>query len=85
MFTPTAASAEGVLVAAQKTEKGYALEAAVPWTLIARLAKTPDLKPGNGMPLNFEVGISDTDGAESAQEKLMTDSHCALGAHARAG
>jgi len=72
VFTPASASAEGVLVAAQKTEKGYALEAAVPWTLIARLAKTPNLKPGNGMPLNFEIGISDTDGAESAQEKLMT-------------
>jgi hypothetical protein len=72
VFRPEGGSAEGVLVAAQKTEKGYALEAAVPWALIARLAKTPDLKPGAGMPLNFEVGISDTDGPESAQEKLMT-------------
>ena len=72
MFTPEGGSAEGVLVAAQKTEKGYALEAAVPWALVARLAKAPDLKPGSGMPLNFEVGISDTDGPDSAQEKLMT-------------
>jgi hypothetical protein len=72
VFTPEGSSAEGVLVAAQKTEKGYALEAAVPWALVARLAKVPDLKPGSGMPLNFEVGISDTDGPDSAQEKLMT-------------
>ncbi len=33
VFTPEGSSAEGVLVAAQKTEKGYALEAAVPWRL----------------------------------------------------
>ena len=72
VFTPEGHAAEGVLVAAQKTEKGYALEAAIPWALIARLAKTPDLKPNLGMPLNFEVGISDTDGPEPAQEKLMT-------------
>ena len=72
VFTPEGSSAEGVLVAAQKTEKGYALEAAVPWALIARLAKTPDLKPSAGMSLNLEVGISDTDGPEPAQEKLMT-------------
>jgi hypothetical protein len=72
VFTPEGSSAEGVLVAAQKTEKGYSLEAAVPWTLIARLAKTPDLKPSAGMSLNLEVGISDTDGPEPAQEKLMT-------------
>ena len=72
VFSPADGSAEGILVAAQKTEKGYALEAAIPWRLIARLAKTPELKPASGMPLGFEVAISDTDGAESTQEKLMT-------------
>jgi len=72
VFTPEGGAAEGVLVAAQKTEKGYSLEAAVPWTLIARLAKIPELKPSAGVPLNFEIGISDTDGAEPVQEKLMT-------------
>ena len=72
VFTPEGGSVEGVLVAAQKTEKGYVLEAAVPWVLVARLAKVPELKPAIGMSLNFEVGISDTDGPESAQEKLMT-------------
>ena len=46
-------------MAAQKTEKGYAAEAAIPWRLIARLAKTPELKPASGMPLGFEVAISD--------------------------
>ena len=39
---------------------------------MARLAKVPDLKANIGMSLNFEVGISDTDGPESAQEKMMT-------------
>jgi hypothetical protein len=72
VFAPDGGSAEGVLVAAQKTEKGYVLEAAIPWALITRLAKTPDLKPNAGILLNFEVGISDTDGPEPAQEKLMT-------------
>jgi hypothetical protein len=72
VFTPEGGSVEGVLVAAQKTEKGYVLEAAVPWALVARLAKVPELKAAIGMSLNFEVGISDTDGPESAQEKLMT-------------
>ncbi len=72
MLTPGSGSAEGVLVAAQKTEKGYAIEAAVPWTLIARLAKIPGLKAETGLSLNFEVAISDTDGAQSVQEKLMT-------------
>ncbi len=72
VFSPADGLPEGVLMAVQKTEKGYAIEAAVPWTLIARLAKTPDLKPNTGVRFNFEVAISDTDGAESAQEKLMT-------------
>ena len=72
VFAPDGGSAEGVLVAAQRTEKGYVLEAAIPWAIITRLAKTPDLKPNAGMPLNFEVGISDTDGPEPAQEKMMT-------------
>jgi hypothetical protein len=72
VFAPDGGSTEGVLVAAQKTEKGYALEAAVPWPLVARLAKIPDLKAASGTCLNFEVAISDTDGSESTQEKLMT-------------
>ncbi len=56
VFTPEAAAAEGVLVAAQKTEKGYALEAAIPWALIARLAKTPELKPTVGHAAQFRGG-----------------------------
>jgi hypothetical protein len=72
VFYPEGAAAQGVLVAAQKTEKGYALEAAIPWTLIAQLARQPALRAGIGLPLGFEVGISDTDGSEAAQEKLMT-------------
>ena len=55
-----------------KNRKGLCARGGHPWVLVARLAKTPDLKPNAGMPLNFEIGISDTDGPESAQEKLMT-------------
>jgi len=65
MFRPEGMAAEGVLVAAKRTEKGYALEAAVPWTLVA-------VKPTVGLPLAVEVGVSDCDGDEVRQEKMMT-------------
>jgi hypothetical protein len=60
------------LVAALKTEKGYALEAAIPWSLIQSIAKQAPETPAAGRLINVEVGISDTDGPEAAQEKMMT-------------
>ncbi len=72
VFTPEGQKASGVIVAAQKTDKGYALEAAVPWALIQSLAKQPPDTPAAGRPINIEVGVSDTDGPEAAQEKMMT-------------
>lgn len=65
VFTPNGMAAQGVLVAAKRTEKGYALEAALPWSLVG-------VKPAVGVPLSAEVGISDTDSDEPAQESLMT-------------
>jgi len=65
VFTPAGMAAQGVLVAARQTEKGYALEAAVPWSLVG-------VRPAVGVPLGLEVGVSDTDGDEAVQESLMT-------------
>lgn len=65
VFTPNGMAAQGVLVAAKRTEKGYGLEAAVPWSLVG-------VKPAVGVPLSVEIGASDTDSDEPAQESLMT-------------
>jgi hypothetical protein len=75
VFAPNGMAAQGVLVAAKRTEKGYALEAAVPWSLVG-------VKSTVGVPLAVEVGISDTDSDEPAQESLMTILTAAW-AHAR--
>jgi hypothetical protein len=72
VFNPLGFAPEGVLIAAKKTEKGYALEAAVPWALIARIGGKAAELPAVGKTLAIEVGISDTDGSEAAQEKMMT-------------
>lgn len=66
IYRPERAAAKGVLVAVQKTDTGYALEAAIPWGLLGVE------RPEKGMPINLEVGLSDTDGTESVQEKMMT-------------
>jgi len=47
-------------VTARKTESGYALEAAIPWSLLSKLTGLAPQRPAAGMPLNFEVGVSDT-------------------------
>jgi hypothetical protein len=71
VFAPEGTQAKGVQVAAQKTITGYTLEAAIPWPLLARLAGMP-FRPVAGAALNYEIGLSDCDGPEPAQEKLMT-------------
>jgi len=71
IFTPEGVQASDIQMAAQKTSTGYVLEAAIPWTLLARLAGTT-VRPTAGMPVNFEIGLSDCDGPEPAQETLMT-------------
>ncbi|MHB8903140.1 MAG: sugar-binding protein, partial [Thermoguttaceae bacterium] len=72
VFRPDGAPATGVLVASQKTEKGYALEASIPWSLLGELAGKPGLRPARGLELNIEVAVSDTDSTAPAQEKMLT-------------
>lgn len=71
VFRPEGGEATGVLVAAQKTEKGYTIEAAVPWSLVGRLTSKSKLRPAKGLALGIEVAVSDTDGATPAQEKML--------------
>lgn len=63
--------AAGVLVAAQPTDAGYAMEAAIPWPLIGQLAAKPGLRPAQGFSLGLEVAVSDTDSQTPAQEKML--------------
>ncbi len=63
---PAGISAEGVIVAAQRTPQGYTLEAAIPWKNL----KITSL-PAAGLSLPLVVGVSDTDGTEAAQEKML--------------
>jgi hypothetical protein len=72
VFHPQGASANGVLVAAQKTAHGYALEAAMPWKVLMQLSGQNIASAAAGLPIGFEAGISDTDVAEPKQEKMMT-------------
>ena len=72
VFRPAGSHAEGIRVAAQKSENGYTLAAAIPWSLIDKLAGQQPRRAAEGRPLRIEVAISDTDGAEPLQEKLMT-------------
>jgi len=72
VFRPEESAATGVLVAAQQTDQGYAIEAALPWPLIGQLAGKPDLRPDKGFSLGLEVAVSDTDGTTPAQEKMLT-------------
>jgi hypothetical protein len=64
-FLPAGISLAGSQVAAQRTVAGYTIEASIPWNNF-------DFKPQVGLPLGVEVSISDTDGVEAMQEKMMT-------------
>ena len=66
-FRPLNAPLEGALVAASRTEDGWDIEMAIPWKSVG-VTDTP----GEGMPLNIEVGLSATDGNEPQQECMMT-------------
>jgi len=65
VFQPAETSAEGIQVGAQRTSNGYTIEASIPWKIF-------HFSPQVGLPLAVEVGVSDTDGIEAAQEKMMT-------------
>jgi len=72
VFKPEGPGAAGVLVAAQKTDKGYALEASIPWPLLGQLVEKPDLHPATGLETGIEVAVSDTDSPTPVQEKMLT-------------
>jgi hypothetical protein len=65
IYKPEGRASQGVLVAAKRTEKGYAMEVALPWSLVG-------VKPSVGVSLGVEVGVSDCDADETRQEKMMT-------------
>ncbi len=65
-FQPTGQGLGEAVVAAQRSERGYTLEASIPWSVLG--VKWPDV----GTPLAFEVAVFDTDGAEPRSEKLLS-------------
>jgi hypothetical protein len=65
-YLPDQGPIPGAVVAAKRTNGGYTIEAAVPWKAIGK--DTVAI----GTPLNFEIGISDTDTVEPQQETMMT-------------
>ncbi len=65
-YRPEGTGVAGIEVAARRTPAGYTLEVAIPW----RLLKVD--RPERGMPIRYEVGLSDTDSPEAKQESLMT-------------
>jgi hypothetical protein len=66
MFAPRASECPDVLVAAQRTEKGYTIEAAIPWKSLGIV------NPAAGMKLGIEVMVSDCDSREPSQDKFTT-------------
>ena len=72
VFKPEGPAAAGVLVAAQKTDKGYALEASIPWPLLGQLVEKPGLHPVTGLEMAIEVAVSDADSPTPVQEKMVT-------------
>jgi hypothetical protein len=67
-YLPSGRRLSGAKVAATRTPQGYDLEAAIPWSELGLSS------PGVGTPLRFEIAVSDSDGAEPRQEKMMTSS-----------
>ncbi|OHE79401.1 MAG: hypothetical protein A2107_09725 [Verrucomicrobia bacterium GWF2_62_7] len=65
-YKPQGRAAADIRVVSQQSAQGWNLEALVPWSFL-------DVKqPAAGLPMRFEVAMSDTDGTEARQEKLMT-------------
>jgi hypothetical protein len=65
IYHPTGRSATKIMVVAQRTETGYAIEASVPWPLLG-------VKPEIGTGLTLEVAVSDCDEAVGTQQTMMT-------------
>lgn len=67
-FRPRDTGMKGVKIGARKTEAGWIVEAALPWSFLGVS------EPKKGMTLGFELGLSDADSPEAKQESLMTTS-----------
>ena len=65
-FRPADLALKGAVIAAQQTDRGYTLEAAIPWALLG--IKLPAV----GMTVNLEIAVFDTDGTEARSEKLLS-------------
>jgi hypothetical protein len=67
IWRPTGMSIEGAIVAARRTEQGYDLEAAIPWTVLK-------VRPIKYQTFGLQVAFSDCDSRPSVQEKVMSNS-----------
>ena len=67
-YQPRGSSLEGIRMASMRTERGWTVEAAIPWRLLGIE------RPARGMPVGCEIALSDTDSPEPRQESLMTTS-----------
>jgi hypothetical protein len=59
-----APGADGILIAAQRSQNGYMLEAAIPWLDI-------DLRPSVGLVLGLAVNFNDNDRPGTAVQEMM--------------
>jgi len=66
VFRPEGLKQEGGQIVARRAAEGYVIEAFLPWT---RLGVTPVKM---NQDANFEVGVSEADGAPARQEMMMT-------------
>lgn len=64
-FKPMGQDMSDALVASSRTERGWVLEAAIPWGALG-------VVPEQDLPLRIEVGLSDTDGNDPVQESMLT-------------
>jgi hypothetical protein len=64
-YQPKDGPTTGIRFAAARTEKGYILEALIPFALLG-------VRPLQDLPLGLEVALSDCDSPEPAQEKMVT-------------
>ena len=65
MFAPRIAECPDIQVASQRTEKGYTIEAMIPWKALGIT------NPEQGMKLGIQIMLSDCDSPQPIQEKVM--------------
>lgn len=65
VYRPQYVQGSGIVVAAKRAERGYTIEAAIPWSFLG-------VEPKEGHAIGFDVCPSDTDGEEAVQETLAS-------------